>query len=392
VPQAAAFDPSQPFTPVAAFDPSKPFTPADEPTPDFRATNEPPSAWLKATAYGKDAASLALDALPGAGAVIGGVLATPETLGGGTLAGAALGAGAGKGARDFLKAAFGFERPTTALDEAGRIARDTAETYVVGKILPALWEGIKNPKATVGDVYGEMANLYKGLPKAVKAFLPDIEAYRASLPAPVAKAPAAILQRPAWQGWDVPEHLDRSVPIPPSALTQEQIAERVFGGQGTPSPAVEKPPLGRVRGVIDALPPDVAPVRPAAAALDVPAPPVATGDPAVAPPSPPGSAGPAPPVTNTLPDQRALNEAALAARRAAYQARVQAAAEADAAAQSPAPARIKLTAPESKEYLRLRQGGMTDPQAVEALQAARAFQARFGTPTPTVAETTFPKR
>jgi len=98
-------------------------------------------------------------------------------------------------------------------------------------------------------------------------------------------------------------------------------------------------------------------------------------------------------VTNTLPDQKALNEAALAARRAAYQARVQAAAEADArAAQTPAPARVKLTAPESREYLRLRQAGMTDPQAIEALQAARDFQARFGTPTPTVAETKFPKR
>jgi hypothetical protein len=188
-------------------------------------------------------------------------------------------------------------------------------------------------------------------------------------------------------------HLDRSVPVQPGALTQEQIGQRVFSGQGTPAPAAAKPPLGRVRGVIDVLPPDVAPVRPGASTPDAPAPLGATGDPAAAPPSPPGSAGPAPPVTNTLPDQRALNEAALAARRAAYQARVQAAAEADAgaAAQTPAPARLKLTAPESKEYLRLRQLGQTDPQAMEALQAARDFQQRFGTPTPTVAETKFPK-
>jgi hypothetical protein len=189
-------------------------------------------------------------------------------------------------------------------------------------------------------------------------------------------------------------HLDRSVPVQPGALTQEQIAERVFSGQGTPPPQVAKPALGRVRGVRDVIAPDVQPAPPGAAPPDAPAPPAATGDPAVVPPSPPGSAGPppAPPVTNPLPDQRALNEAALAARRAAYQARVSAAGEADAVAQTPAPARIKLTAPESREYLRLRQAGMTDPQTMEALQAARAFQQRFGTPTPTVAETTFPKR
>jgi hypothetical protein len=191
-------------------------------------------------------------------------------------------------------------------------------------------------------------------------------------------------------------HLDTSVPVRPSELTQAQLRERMLYGQdqGPRAPAVEKPPLGRVRGVRDVIAPDAAPVPPAAAPLDGPAPLGASGDPAAAPPLPPGSAGPppAPPVTNTLPDQRALNEAALAARRAAYQARVSAAAEADAAAQTPAPARIKLTAPESKEYLRLRQSGMTDPQTMEALQAARDFQQRFGTPTPTVAETKFSKR
>jgi hypothetical protein len=197
--------------------------------------------------------------------------------------------------------------------------------------------------------------------------------------APEGVPPPADLQAP---------HLDRSVPVPPSALTQEQLAERVLYGRNAPPPAAVKPPLGRVRGVADVLPPDVAPAPPAAAPLDVPARPAASGGPAAAPPSPPGSAGP----TNSLPDQRALNEAALAQRRAAYQARVQAAAEADAVAQTPAPARLKLTAPESKEYLRLRQAGMTDPQTMEALQAARDFQARFGTPTPTVAETKFPKQ
>ena len=95
---------------------------------------------------------------------------------------------------------------------------------------------------------------------------------------------------------------------------------------------------------------------------------------------------------NTLPDQKALNEAALARRRAEYQALVQADAAAASAPAGPPAARLKLTAPESKEYLRLRQAGMTDPQAIQALQAARDFQARFGTPTPTVAETKFPKQ
>lgn len=542
MPQAAAFDPSQPFQPVAAFDPLKPFTRADDPTPDFRATNEPPSAWLKAGAYGKDAASLALDALPGAGAVIGGVLATPETLGAGTLVGSALGAGAGRGARDFLKAAFGFERPTTALDEAGRIAQDTAETYLVGKILPALWEGIKNPRATVGDVYGEMASLYKGLPKAVKALLPDIEAYRANLPKPVLKAPAAILQRPAWQGWDEPglaPHLDRSVPVPASSLTQEQLAERIRFGQNAPPPAAgSKPPI-RVTGPMGA--PVVEPAAPAATPRDVPAPPVASRGPSAGPAEALAAKGQPQPTPRVLdptaqairdqtatagspgattgnlvqaaaakrgvtltptelrdaqyvmrgtehwdaagaeeavrrvvrdrptaapitPDRRAAgetaardlqrrlgtpNETALAdttAARVAEAARRRGPAalsatpgagappdallpgapappsetgarstvppstpgspastpgtasqgrQAEAAAKGqlqPAAAPPELTVPEKAEYLRLRQAGQTHPEALDAIQAQQAFQARYGTPTPTVAQTPFPTR
>lgn len=209
-------------------------------TPDFTATNEPPSTALKAAAYGKDALQLALDALPGAGAVVGGALATPETLGGGTLAGAALGAGAGRGLRDVISAGLGLEKPTTAIAEGGKIALDTGETAIAGLVLPALWSAIKRPGATVADVYGEMRKLYAVTPKALKAFLPDVEAL-AKLPKGVGKAPAAILERPAWQTWQ--EHLPDAQPSPQVARTTgtSMIPAAVPGPRPTTSPPAATP-------------------------------------------------------------------------------------------------------------------------------------------------------
>ena len=254
------------------------------------------------------------------------------------------------------------------------VGQALADAPLTARIAPKL---VKHGTTVVGGAVGGWPGAIVG--REVGADL--AEALQARMtPKPAAVDPAA-------------PHLDRSVPVQPGALTQEQIAERVFGGQGTPSPAVEKPPLGRVRGVRDVIAPDVQPVGPVASPLDVPAPPAASGAPSAVPPSPLESVNPAPAPKNTLPDQKALNEAALAQRRVAYQARVQA--EADAAAATgqpqPPPARLKLTAPESKEYMRLRRAGLSDPQVMDAIQAARDLQARFGTPTPTVAETKFPK-
>jgi hypothetical protein len=402
--EAQQFDPSQPFT---TFDPSKPFTVA-EPTPDFRATNEPPSTALKAAAYGKDAMQLALDALPGAGAVIGGVLATPETAGAGTLAGAALGAGAGRGLRDLIGAGLGLQPPTTALREGKAIALDTAETYVAGKILPALWEAIRTPGATVADVFDGMRQLYAASPKAVKAFMPDFEAL-GKLPRGVGKAPASILTRPAWQTWQdhLPEtatalHLDRSVPVPPSVLTPQELSERILSGHGVPTAAAPKPPIG---GPV-ATPPVEAPGVPAAAvaapsaaaAPVVPVAPTAAAAPAELVPAaasvrPPASAAPVAGLRPTpesaaiaaaLPDQRALNEAALAARRAAFQASQAAPA---AGPVVPASGKMRLTLPEFKEFQRLIQRGMSLPDAERVVKLARDL----GADAPPVAATTFPK-
>jgi hypothetical protein len=46
----------------------------------------------------------------------------------------------------------------------------------------------------------------------------------------------------------------------------------------------------------------------------------------------------------------------------------------------PQPARLKLNAQESKEYVRLRQAGKTHNEAAEAIEAQRAFAQQFGTP------------
>jgi hypothetical protein len=92
-------------------------------------------------------------------------------------------------------------------------------------------------------------------------------------------------------------------------------------------------------------------------------------------------------VANSLPDQKALNEAAIAARRAAYQAKV--------AAESQTPPTVapkaSLLASEAKEYIRLLQSGKTAREAMDAIETQRAFVQRFGTPTPTAEQLRFAK-
>jgi hypothetical protein len=383
--EAQQFDPSQPFT---TFDPSKPFTVA-EPTPDFTATNEPPSTALKAAAYGKDAMQLALDALPGAGAVIGGVLATPETAGAGTLAGAALGAGAGRGLRDLIGAGLGLQPPTTALREGKAIALDTAETYVAGKILPALWEAIRTPGATVADVFDGMRQLYAASPKAVKAFMPDFEAL-GKLPRGVGKAPASILTRPAWQTWQ--DHLPETA-APSSPLARTTGTTWQPGAPVGSAPVAPAEPAAAVV-VAPAAPGTVAPApAPAASAIPVSVAPVAAAPGPPAEPVPGPVAAPVAGLRSTpesaaiaaaLPDQRALNEAALAARRAAYDAGQVTPAAGPVVAAS---GKMRLTLPEFKEFQRLIQRGMSLPDAERVVKLARDL----GAAAPPVAATTFPK-
>jgi hypothetical protein len=374
------FDPTQPFTAAPPFDPSQPFTASAAPTPDFRATNAPPSAALTAAAYGKDAMQLALDALPGAGAVVGGVLATPETLGGGTLVGAALGAGAGRGLRDLISAGLGLEKPSTAIAEGGKIAMDAGETYVAGKVLPALWSAIKEPGATVGDVFDSVRKLYSVTPKALKAFLPDFEML-AKLPKGVSKAPASILERPAWQTWQ--EHLPDAPPSPPVA--------RATGTSMVPAAV-------RPMAAPTVMPVEGSPSAMASPVVDVPAPVAA---PSVTPPAPAAAETPAPRVvvppadfqaaqaarTTALPDQKALNELALAARRAAYQASLTPTADTVV----PASGKLHFTAPEWAAFRELRTRGLSLEDAATGAKAAGQFARQYGLTTPTLEQTQFPK-
>jgi len=97
---------------------------------------------------------------------------------------------------------------------------------------------------------------------------------------------------------------------------------------------------------------------------------------------PGGTAPPArPPVSSetgmapkAYPDQKALNEQAIARRRAEYQQRQQAGGNAEA-----------------EVYARLRSQGKTDAEATAAVEQAKQLQAQLGVKTPTEAETKFPK-
>lgn len=98
------------------------------------------------------------------------------------------------------------------------------------------------------------------------------------------------------------------------------------------------------------------------------------------PAGPPPAEAPAVSPKNSLPDQKALNEQAIAQRRAAYQAKQ--------AAQAPDPT---WTKPEADLYLKLRVAGKTDQQARAAVEASKALNQQLGLKTPTEAETKFPK-
>lgn len=82
--------------------------------------------------------------------------------------------------------------------------------------------------------------------------------------------------------------------------------------------------------------------------------------------------------SNGYPDQRALNDEAIAAARARYQAS-QAGAPAAADKIIAASGKMKLTADEFKEFTRLvRQPGMTFAKAEQAVKAARELAAKLG--------------
>jgi len=90
--------------------------------------------------YIKQGVKTGLDTLPGLGAIGGGLLATPETFGGGTVIGGALGAGAGRGLRDISTQLLGLE-DTTPMQKAANIGVDTA----IAGLTPGVVNAIKAP-------------------------------------------------------------------------------------------------------------------------------------------------------------------------------------------------------------------------------------------------------
>lgn len=123
--------------------------------------------------------------------------------------------------------------------------------------------------------------------------------------------------------------------------------------------------------------------------------PVVQGPPAAVtvpvPTAPPPTA--ATPSGSGLPDQKALNEAALAARRAAYQQRL--AAETAQATQASTgnvmAAASELTTEEKKALFDLVSRGVPGPDAVKNILAQRALRTQFNLTTPSEADIRFPK-
>ena len=88
-----------------------------------------------------------------------------------------------------------------------------------------------------------------------------------------------------------------------------------------------------------------------------------------------------------LPDQKALNDAAIAAKRVAYQASLQP----DADAVVKASGKLHFTAPEWAAFRELRARGVGLEEAATGARAAGQLARQFGLSQPTAAQTSFPK-
>lgn len=190
---------------------------------------------------GRELARGGLNALPGIGALVGGVLSSPETLGVGTIPGAALGAGVGRGARDLIGHYAGLDAPSTPTEKAGSIAKDVAITGATMAIVPGLVTAAKTPVRTMGEAAEQFS---RGLP-------PWMRRMGQMIPRPVPSPAAPLLERPAWQTWPQETPVDLSQPVRAGSLTQQEIAERVAAVRangGLPPQTADAMP--KVRGVI----------------------------------------------------------------------------------------------------------------------------------------------
>lgn len=113
----------------------------------------------------------ALSALPGTGAIVGGLAATPETMGAATLAGGAIGAGAGRGLQDITNQMLGLE-DTSPMQKAKNIALDTALTAAT----PGAMEIAKSPVSSVKMAAEDLGKTGKYMiPGRLRPFLPFLE-------------------------------------------------------------------------------------------------------------------------------------------------------------------------------------------------------------------------
>lgn len=230
------------------------------------------------------------------------------------------------------------------------------------------------------------------------------------VPAPAAMAMALVIsglkrgakETPTTEAPSGP-HLDRSAPMRPGEMTQQQIGERLRFGTGTPpAKAAPKPMIG-----VTAQPPAV-PVEPVASGLVAPAPqaaapvvPTASAPqpsaplPPSAPVPSPGAPVPADPSAAAMrmgpdgllvgrpggnpamPDQRTLNDAALAIRRQAAQSRLAAGSAPPASSAVPETAAYVKPAPLTKaetvafwDYIKR---GMSGADAMKTIESQRAL-------------------
>ncbi len=190
----------------------------------------------------------ALNALPGVGAMVGGMLSTPETLGVGTVPGMALGAGAGRGARDLIGHWTGLDAPSTPLEKAGNITGETALTGATAAILPGAVAAVKAPIQTLREGAEQFGS---AMPPAVR---------RLARILPVAKQEAGpLLTRPAWQTWPRQEPIDLTHPVPAGSLTQEEIARRVAAVKQAGGLPPQAEPMPKIRGMLRTAPPPQTP-------------------------------------------------------------------------------------------------------------------------------------
>lgn len=201
----------------------------------------------------------ALNALPGVGALVGGVLSTPETFGAGTVPGIALGAGAGRGLRDLIGHYTGLDKPTTPQQKALAIGGETAIAGATAAILPGVVSAVKAP----------MQTLREGAEQFGSAMPPAIRRLAKIMPSlPEAEA-GPLLQRPAWQTWPQETPADLSQPVRAGSLTQQEIADRVAAVRANGGlPPQTAGAMPKVRGVIRTTAQPAAQAAPAQAATE----------------------------------------------------------------------------------------------------------------------------